>query len=86
VANSRSWPARLERTTGRSQGHGVDAQRHDRRLAVQRVWFCETVSTHAWPVKYMIGVDAPIVGLGTIDQNVMVLIGSALRGIRCHPR
>jgi hypothetical protein len=37
------------------------------------VWFCEPYRPHAWPVKYMIGVESPIVGLGTIDQNLMIL-------------
>jgi hypothetical protein len=37
------------------------------------IWFCEPYRLHAWPVKYMLGVDAPIVGLGTVDQNCMVL-------------
>ena len=37
------------------------------------VWFCEPYRQHAWPVKYMLTVDAPIVGLGTIDQNLMIL-------------
>jgi hypothetical protein len=37
------------------------------------IWFCEPYRLHAWPVKYMLGVESPIVGLGTIDQNCMVL-------------
>jgi len=37
------------------------------------VWFCEPYRPHAWPVKYTINVDARIVGLGTIDQNLMIL-------------
>jgi hypothetical protein len=37
------------------------------------VWFCEPYRPHAWPVKYMVGVESPVVGLGTIDQNLMIL-------------
>jgi len=37
------------------------------------VWFCEPYRPHAWPAKYTINVEFPIVGLGTIDQNVMIL-------------
>ena len=37
------------------------------------VWFCEPYYPHAWPVKYMQTVESPIVGLGTIDQNLMIL-------------
>lgn len=37
------------------------------------LWFCEPYRPHAWPVKYMLGVESPIMGLGTIDQNCMVL-------------
>ena len=35
------------------------------------VWFCEPYRPHAWPVKYVVNVDYPIVGLGTIDQSCM---------------
>jgi hypothetical protein len=37
------------------------------------VWFCEPYYPHAWPVQYVIGVDAVIVGLGVIDQSVIIL-------------
>jgi len=37
------------------------------------LWFCEPYYPHAWPVKYMLGVESPIMGLGTIDQNCMIL-------------
>jgi hypothetical protein len=37
------------------------------------IWFAEPYQAHAWPVKYMLTVDAPIVGFGTIDQNLMIL-------------
>jgi len=37
------------------------------------IWFCEPYRPHAWPVAYMQTIEAPIVGCGTIDQNLMVL-------------
>lgn len=37
------------------------------------VWFAEPYKPHAWPAKYVITVEALIVGLGTIDQNLMIL-------------
>jgi hypothetical protein len=37
------------------------------------IWFCEPYRPHAWPTKYMLTIEAPIVGLGTIDQNLMIL-------------
>lgn len=37
------------------------------------VWFCEPYRPHAWPVSYVANVEAPIVGFGTIDQNLMIL-------------
>jgi hypothetical protein len=37
------------------------------------VWFCEPYRPHAWPAQYVVGVESPIVGLGTVDQNLMVL-------------
>ena len=50
------------------------------------VWFCEPYRPHAWPAKYTINVEYPIVGLGTIAQNVMILtVGSALCGNGCAP-
>ena len=50
------------------------------------VWFCEPWRPHAWPAKYVVNVDFPIVGLGTIDQNLMILTSGqpyVLTGI--HP-
>ena len=38
-----------------------------------QVWFCEPYRPHAWPVKYTINVESQIVGLGTIDQSLMIL-------------
>lgn len=50
------------------------------------VWFCEPFQGHAWPVKYMLTVDAPIVGLGTIDQNCMILTtGQPYVAMGIHP-
>ena len=37
------------------------------------IWFCEPYRPHAWPVKYTINVEFQVVGLGTIDQNLMIL-------------
>jgi hypothetical protein len=37
------------------------------------VCFCEPYRPHAWPTAYQIGVEAPIVGMGAIDQNLMIL-------------
>ena len=37
------------------------------------IWFCEPYLPHAWPAKYTLTIEAPIVGMGTIDQNLMVL-------------
>ena len=50
------------------------------------IWFCEPYRPHAWPVKYMLSVEAPIVGLGTIDQNVMILtVGQPYVANGTHP-
>jgi hypothetical protein len=40
---------------------------------MNEIWFCEPFRPHAWPVIYQLGVESPIVGLGTIDQNLMEL-------------
>jgi hypothetical protein len=37
------------------------------------VWFCEPYYPHAWPVPYVIAVDADIVGLGVYDQSLIIL-------------
>jgi hypothetical protein len=50
------------------------------------VWFCEPYRPHAWPSKYVINVEFPIVGLGTIDQNCMVLTsGQPYVAMGIHP-
>jgi hypothetical protein len=50
------------------------------------VWFCEPYRPHAWPTKYTINVEFPIVGLGTIDQNCMVLTsGQPYVAMGIHP-
>jgi hypothetical protein len=36
------------------------------------VWFSEPYLPHAWPVAYMMTVGAPIVGLGTFGQSLVV--------------
>lgn len=37
------------------------------------IWFCEPYRPHAWPAAYAIVVDFPVVGLGVIDQTLVVL-------------
>jgi hypothetical protein len=37
------------------------------------VWFCEPYYPHAWPVQYVIGVDAKVMGLGVYDQSLIIL-------------
>lgn len=37
------------------------------------VYFCEPFRPHAWPVKYMLTVDYPIVGLGAFGSSLAVL-------------
>lgn len=51
-----------------SMPNGMIAGWHD-----NEIWFAEPYKPHAWPVKYVQTVEAPIIGLGTIDQNLMVL-------------
>lgn len=50
------------------------------------VWFCEPYRPHAWPVKYTINVEFQVVGLGTIDQNCMILTaGQPYVAMGIHP-
>lgn len=50
------------------------------------VWFCEPYRPHAWPTKYVINVEFPVVGLGTIDQNLMILTqGQPYVAMGIHP-
>jgi hypothetical protein len=37
------------------------------------VWFCEPYLPHAWPTKYMIGVEANVVGVGVWGQSAVIL-------------
>lgn len=37
------------------------------------VWFCEPYNPHAWPLQYVIAVDANIVGLGVYGQSLIIL-------------
>lgn len=37
------------------------------------VWFCEPYYPHAWPVRYMLTVDYPIIGLGVYGNNLVVV-------------
>lgn len=36
------------------------------------IWFCEPYRPHAWPAAYTLVVDFPVVGLGVIDQTLVV--------------
>jgi hypothetical protein len=36
------------------------------------LWFCEPFRPHAWPVAYVTSVEYPIVGLGVINQTLVV--------------
>jgi hypothetical protein len=50
------------------------------------IWFCEPYRPHAWPSKYVINVEFDIVGLGTIDQNLMILTeGQPYVAMGIHP-
>ena len=42
----------------------------------QQIWFCEPYQLHAWPFKYMIGVDYPIIGIGVLGQTAIVCTNS----------
>jgi len=37
------------------------------------IWFCEPFRPHAWPAAYALTAEYPIVGLGTINQTLVVL-------------
>lgn len=37
------------------------------------IWFSEPYRPHAWPAQYVLGVSERIVGLGTINQTLVVL-------------
>jgi hypothetical protein len=37
------------------------------------IWFCEPFRPHAWPAAYAITAEYPIVGLGVINQTLVVL-------------
>lgn len=42
----------------------------------REVWFSEPYRPHAWPSVYSLTFDADVVGLGTINQTLMVLTNS----------
>ena len=42
-------------------------------FVADEVWFCEPYRPHAWPPQYVLGVDAPIIGLGVQQQSLVVL-------------
>ena len=37
------------------------------------LWFCEPYYVHSWPIIYILGVDAEIVGLGVHNQSLIIL-------------
>jgi len=39
---------------------------------LNEIWFCEPYRPHAWPSTYAISVEFPIVGLGVINQTLVV--------------
>lgn len=79
---SEDWsgpPADLEGLTSMPNGMIVGWKDNE-------IWFCEPFRPHAWPVKYVINVEFPIIGLGTIDQNCMVLTsGQPYVAMGIHP-
>jgi hypothetical protein len=36
------------------------------------VWFCEPYRPHAWPAKYAVAVEYPVIGLGVINQTLVI--------------
>ena len=51
------------------------------------VWFCEPYYPHAWPIIYIIAVDADIVGLGVHNQSLIILTsGSPYSATGVHAR
>jgi hypothetical protein len=36
------------------------------------IWFCEPYRPHAWPSAYVITVEYPIIGLGVVNQSLVV--------------
>lgn len=39
----------------------------------REIWFCEAYLPHAWPVGYVLTVDAPIVALGAVGSSLVVI-------------
>lgn len=39
------------------------------------LWFCEPYRPHAWPAQYTLAVEYPIIGLGVINQTLVVCTG-----------
>lgn len=37
------------------------------------IWFCEPFRPHAWPAAYAVSVEYPVVGLGVINQTLVIL-------------
>ncbi|MGZ6387887.1 MAG: LamG domain-containing protein [Ktedonobacterales bacterium] len=50
------------------------------------IWFCEPYRPHAWPAQYALAVDYKVVGLGVLNQTLVVLTQTypvAISGV--HP-
>jgi hypothetical protein len=50
------------------------------------LWFCEPYRPHAWPAAYTLVVEYPIVGLGVINQTLVVCTtGFPMTAVGVHP-
>ncbi len=36
------------------------------------IWFCEPYRPHAWPAAYVVTVEYPVIGLGVVNQSLVV--------------
>jgi hypothetical protein len=52
----------------------------------KELWFCEPYRPHAWPAAYSLAVEYPIVGLGVINQTLVVCTtGFPMTAVGVHP-
>lgn len=50
------------------------------------IWFCEPYRPHAWPAKYSVAVDYPVVGCGVTGQTLVICTtGSPWTATGVHP-
>lgn len=50
------------------------------------IWYCEPYRPHAWPSSYSIAVEYPIVGLGVINQTLVICTaGFPMTAVGIHP-